>query len=64
MGAQPGDDEGNFTLSEHLDQNLSIKESVNKIAQHFAAISQEYPPLNPSTLPPRVKSKLENMRKW
>jgi hypothetical protein len=61
MGAQPGDceDECSFTLAEHLDQNLSIKESVNKIAQHFAAISQEYPPLNPATLPPRVKSKLE-----
>ena len=55
MGAQPGEfeDEGSFTLSEHLDLDLSVKESVNRIAQHFAAISQEYPPLNPSTLPPR-----------
>ena len=63
MGAQPGEfeDEGSFTLSEHLDLDLSVKESVNRIAQHFAAISQEYPPLNPSTLPPRVKSKLENL---
>ena len=63
MGAQPGDceDEGSFTLSEHIDMNLSIKESVEKIAQHFAAISQEYPPLNPATLPPRVRRKLETL---
>ena len=61
MGAQPGDceDGGSFTLSDHMEMNLTVKESVEKIAQHFAAISQEYPPLNPESLPLRVKNKLE-----
>ena len=33
MGAQPGDieDAGTFTLSEHLELNLSTKESVDKL---------------------------------
>ena len=61
MGAQPGKDQGSFTLPEHTEQNLTVQESVEKIAQHFAAISQEYPPLNPDTLPPRVKRKLETL---
>lgn len=63
MGAQPGDceDDGTFTLTEHIDMNLSVKQSVEKIAQHFASISQEYPPLNPDSLPSRVKSKLETL---
>ena len=48
MGAQPGDDldDGNFNLTEHLEASLTAKESVDKIAEHFSRISQEYPALD------------------
>ena len=57
MGAQPGDylDEGTFTLSSHSDNNLSAEESIERIAQHFAKISQEFEPLHYDLLP-AVKS--------
>ena len=63
LGAQPGDfqDEGTFTLQSHQDENLSIAESTERIAQHFASISQQYPPLNHELLPASVKTKLDNV---
>ena len=63
MGAHPGDcdDEGSFTLQNHIDANLSTEESIEQIANFFAEISQEYPPLNPDLLPERVKVKLESV---
>jgi hypothetical protein len=47
MGAPPGEsnDEGSFTLLNHRELNLSTEESIEHIAQYFAQISQEYPPL-------------------
>ena len=47
MGCQPGDelDDGTFSLIEHLEANLTNKQSVEKIAEHFSQISQEYPVL-------------------
>ena len=62
MGAPPGEseDEGSFTLQTHLDQNLSTEESLEKIADFFSNISQEYPPLNLNLLPDRVKTKLKS----
>ena len=58
MGAQPGDclDSNSFTLPSH--ENLSEQESAEKIANHFAAISQEFPPLNIASLPNHVQTKL------
>ena len=60
MGAQPGDcnDEGTFTLLNHLDADLTTEQCAEEIAKHFAKISQEYPPLNVSSLPPHVQNKL------
>ena len=60
MGAPPGscNDEGTFTLQNHIEQNLSNDESIEQIAQYFADISQEYPPLDPESLPQRVKDRL------
>jgi hypothetical protein len=48
LGAQPGDclEENSFILQSHLDANLSAEESIERIAQHFARISQEFPPWN------------------
>ena len=60
LGAQPGDssDEGSFTLISHLESNLTTEESGEKIAEHFAKISQEFPPLGLNLLPESVKAKV------
>ena len=60
LGAQPGDclDEGSFTLLSHLEENLTTEESTEKIAEHFAKISQEFPPLKITLLPDVVKEKI------
>ena len=57
MGAQPGDclDEGSFKVAEHIEAKLSLAESAEKIAEHFAVISQLYAPLNVQALPKHVK---------
>ena len=59
MGVQPGDctDSHTFTLPSH--HNLSAFESAERISEHFASISNEYPPLNLELLPDRVKQNLE-----
>ena len=58
LGARPSDcDEMNdFLIPSHV--NLTSEESAEKIANHFSEISQEYAPLNISTLPARVKVKV------
>ena len=59
MGAPPGEsnDEGSFTLLNHRELNLSTEESIEQIAQYFA---QEYPPLDPDSLPQRVQDNLNS----
>ena len=61
LGAQPGDciDSNSFTLPTHENESLSAAESAERIAQHFAAISQKFLPLDVRALPPRVQTKLE-----
>ena len=56
LGAQPGEmvDEGSFTLLSHLEANMTDEESIEKIAQHFAQIGQEFPPLNINLLTDEV----------
>ena len=60
MGAQPGDcdEQGSFNLINHTDANLTTEESIEQIAQYFAQISQEYPPLDIELLPQHVKDKI------
>ena len=61
LGAQPGDcssDEGSFTLISHMEENLPKEESAERIAQHFAKISQEFPPIQATLLPDEVKRKV------
>ena len=60
MGARPGDcdDDGSFTLSQHIDDNLTPCQSVERLADYFSAISQEYQPLDIQKLPERVRQKL------
>jgi hypothetical protein len=50
--------DGVFTLTGHLEKNLTKHESDEEIALHFAKISQEYPPLEPKKLHTDVKSKI------
>ena len=56
LGAQPGDrlDAGSFEIPEHTSLGLSAAQSADRIAQKFAEISQEFPPLNMENLPDRV----------
>ena len=60
MGAQPGDcsDDITFTLPSHQTDGLTNKQSANRIADYFVAISREYQPLSIDKLPARVKLRL------
>ena len=65
MGAKPGDnlDDSSFSILQHLEQNLTSKQSVDKIADHFCKISQQYPPLSVTKLSQPVHQKLTNSKK-
>ena len=56
-------DEGSFTLLSHLEENMTDEESIEKIAQHFAQISQEFPPLNINLLTDEVRLKPQETNK-
>ena len=59
VGARLGEnDKSSFSLSSHVEQNLGPEAAAEKIADHFSAISQEYPPLDTESLPDRVKEKI------
>ena len=60
MGARPGecDDDGSFILTQHIEDNLTPCQSVERLADYFSAISQEYQPLDIQQLPERVRQKL------
>ena len=60
MGAQPGDnpEDGSFTLPEYDRLGLSAAQCADRLAQSFADISQEYPPLVVSNLPARIQTLL------
>ena len=63
MGAQPGDciDANTFTLPTHEILGLTPQQSAECIANYFASISQEFQPLDQSTLPTRVQSKISGV---
>ena len=56
MGAQPGEcgGQGGFTLTEHVEQNLSAEQSLEKIVSYFSELSNQHPPLCVESLPDRV----------
>ena len=57
-GARPGDPPSEqFSVSSHLDRNLTNEEAAEEIARSFSKISNEYKPLDMNNLPPRVKEK-------
>ena len=53
LGSKPSKSEsnGSFSLLLHLEKNLSNNQSAEIIAEHFAAISQEFSPLIINDLP-------------
>ena len=65
MGAQPGNcaDVGSFTLPAHEGENLSDEQSAERMAENFALISRDFPPLDTDLLPARVKDKLQSTEK-
>ena len=65
MGAQPGDslDDCSFSIVEHLESNLTNKQSVERIAEHFSKISKEYPALNVQNLSRTIQDKLKQAGK-
>ena len=62
MAAQPEDCDvlNSFPLPSHADENLTTQESAERIASHFSAISQEFPPLDVGNLPKFVQTKLKD----
>ena len=62
LAAQPGDfpEAGCFNLPGHA--GLSPAESANRLAEHFAAISQEFTPLGLEELPMEVQSKIKQRK--
>ena len=61
LGVRPGDcgEEAGFTLASHVEQNLSPQQSVERMADYFSAISQQYLPLSVQNLPASVRTVLE-----
>ena len=61
LGAQPGDceDLNGVTLPSHTDSHLTEEQSAEIIANHFAAISQEFIPFDVKNLPEYVQDKLK-----
>ena len=59
VGARLGEcGKSTFSIPSHVDLNLDAKAAAEKIAEHFSAISKEYPPLEVTKLPQRVKDKI------
>ena len=61
LGARPGDcgEETGFTITSHVEQNLSPQQSAEQIADYFSSISQQYAPLNLQELPERLRAEIE-----
>ena len=58
LSARPGDCQpgGSFRLVNHLEENLSIEESIEKFVTFFSSISQEFMPLDISQLPVQIQN--------
>ena len=59
VGARLGEcGKSTFSIPSHVELNLDAEAEAEKIAEHFSAISKEYPPLDVTKLPQRVKDKI------
>ena len=60
LAARPGDDSSStFSLPDHVNRNLTAKESAEEIALYFSKISQEFKPIEEDSLPNDLEEKLE-----
>ena len=48
-----------FDIPEFVDMDLNDQQSAEALAEHFSSISQEFQPLDTSTLPPNLKEELD-----
>ena len=65
MGAQPGDctDNQTFSLPNHQAEGLDDQQAAERIADYFAAISNEFSPLDLDLVPDRVRNILKSESK-
>ena len=61
LGAHPTDLIKGFTLPKHVELGMTAAESVEAIAEHFAAISSTYEPLSIENLSPNLRQKLKTL---
>ena len=61
LGARPGDcdDDTGFVITSHVDQSLTASQSVEKLADYFSEISQQYSPFCSQNLPDTVRTSIE-----
>ena len=60
MGARPGEcgEEAAFSMTEHVEKNLSVDESLEKMVSYFSGLSCQHPAMDVELLPARVRTKL------
>ena len=59
LGVRKGDTKDDlFTLPNHVQQNLTEEQSVERIADYFSNISQEFEPLMLDKLPPNIRNSI------
>ena len=60
--SKPGGPESSlFHLPEHVEKGLNAEQCAEIIVEHFSSISQEYDALTIYSLPPNIRSYLENI---
>ena len=62
LAGQPGEclEGGSLDVASH--EGLTVAESADRLANHFSAISQEFPPLLIENLPPHVQESINNRK--
>ena len=63
MGAHPGatEDENEFTLASHAEQNLSVEQQLDKIPAYFVSIANEYTELKIEELSEEIQRSINNV---
>ena len=59
MGGEDTKGSDTFDIPEFVDMDLNDQQSAEALAEHFSSISQEFQPLDTSTLPPNLKEELD-----
>ena len=65
LGAQPGDQQSgtSFSLPAFESESLTDQQCAERLADYFASISREFPPLNLASLTAHVQTKLQTSEK-